>query len=143
MRDVKYLAIFTGLAVDIGCSLGCGMVLGILMVIYHLSQGVPAPKLLEVMDGKHLAGSVPFLVTTLGLGGFGSLLGGFVTGWLAKVSEMKNASITGILSILLSVFFWNMYPIWYNAAGCLFTVGPAIAGGFFSHVIFGHRPPPA
>jgi hypothetical protein len=141
MKDVKFLAIFIGVIVDIVGSFTSGLVLGIILIIYHVAQGTPLKDISSVMDQKHLSQSIPFLLSSLGLGGFFSLVGGFVAGWMAKVSPTKNGLIMGVISTLLSIFFWSFSPAWFNAAGCLFTIGPATAGGYLAFVFFGRRPP--
>ena len=142
MKDIRFLAIFAGLAVDIGGSLGAGLAMGIVIALFHLMQGMPIKELSAAMDQKHLLASIPIDLANLGAGGFFSLLGGFVTGWIARVSRTKNACIMGVVSTALSVFFWAYEPMWMNALGCVFTLIPATLGGVFSQALFGHRTPP-
>ena len=141
MKDVKFLAIFAGSVVAMVGSLASGLVLGIILIIYHVSQGTPLKDMSSVMDQKHLSNSMPLLVCSLGLGGFFCLVGGFVTGWMAKVSPMKNGLLMGVLSTLLTVFFWSYYPAWFNVVGSVFTIGPAMAGGYLAQVFLSRRQP--
>jgi len=141
MKDVKFLAICVGVVVDIAGSFAAGLVMGIILVIFHLAQGTQLKDIASVMDQKHLSQSIPFNLASLGVGGFFSMVGGLVTGWMAKVSPTKNGLIMGIFSTLLSIFFWGYDPAWVNAAGCFFTIIPATVGGYLAFIFFGRRYP--
>ena len=145
MKDIKFLAIIVGIIVDVGGSLAFGFVFGIFLAIIYVAQGVPVNELSTVLDQKHLNQSIPLLLGNLGIGGFFSLTGGFVTGWIAKVSQTKNGLIMGVGSTLLSKPFWSFEPAWLNAAGCVFTIGAATAGGLLADAFATRKalPPPA
>ena len=137
---LKFLAIFIGFIVDVGGSLLLGVILGIALLVIHLAQGMPLQEIMVQMDTKHLNQSVAFLLASLGIGGLGSLTGGFVTGWMAKTSRVINGFAAGVLSTSLGLCFWNMNPAWYNLLGCVITLGLATTGAYFADLIFGRAP---
>ena len=128
MKDVRFLAIFAGLAVDIGGSLAAGLAIGIALTLFHLAQGMPVKEITTVMDQQHLTASITLDLANLGVGGFFSLLGGFVTGWIAGVSRVKYALIMGAGSVLFSAIFWVFEPPWLNVLRLHFHRRPRHAG---------------
>jgi hypothetical protein len=140
MKEIKFLAIIIGVVVDVAGSLVSGFAIGIFLVIFHVAQGMPIKDVSVALDQKHLNQSIPFDLASLGVGGFFSMVGGFVTGWMAKAGQIKNGMLMGVVSTLLSIFFWGYDPFWVNAAGCFFTLIPATAGGYMAYVFFGGRP---
>jgi len=139
---LRFLAIIVGLAVDIVGSLALGFVFGIVLVVFHLMQGIPIQDIATQMDAKHLNQSVIFLLASLGVGGIGSLVGGFVTGWMAKASRVTNGFAMGILSTLVSIPFWGTDPLWFNLLGVVMTMGMATTGAYFADLIFRRAPLP-
>ena len=139
MKGLKFLAIIVGLVVDIFGSLLSGLFIGIAMVIFYASQGMSMKEISVQLDAAHLNQSLPFLLSSAGVGGFFTVVGGFVTGWMAKTYELKNALIMGLLSVAFGALFWSFSPMWFNVAGALITPPSAMAGGYFAQCIFTAR----
>jgi hypothetical protein len=61
--------------------------------------------------------------------------GGYVTAWLARGSEVRDAVIMGAiqmaLTLLAMIEFHNKAPLWFWIAGIVVTVPAAWCGGVF------------
>lgn len=141
MRGLKFSAIIVGALVDVIVSILLGVPFAIILIAYHTSQGMTMAAATEQIQKE--AHSVLMLLASIGLGGTGSLVGGFVAGWMARHHRVTNGAGAGILSVLLSVFAWSGYPLWFNLLGVVITVGLAASGAYLSHLIFGTQNPPA
>lgn len=144
MKDIKFFAIFVGTVVTILGALASGIVLGIFLMFTHpmqdmLAKGAPVTDIVVAME-KLMTQSISMNLASLGLGGFFCLVGGFVTGWIAKTSVVKNALIMSIISGLLGLLFITFYSAWYEVVCWLFTIGPAMAGGYLASVFIRPRP---
>jgi hypothetical protein len=95
------------------------------------------------LDAAHLYKSIPLLLASLGIGGFFTVVGGLITAWMAKTHQVKNATVMGLVSIVLGLPFWGSYPLWYNVIAVLVVLGAAATGGYFAKCIFVPHPPPA
>jgi hypothetical protein len=138
MKDIKFFAIFVGLIVDIFGSLFSGIVISIVVAIYLAVQGMPL-KQISVQLSSTEEQSFLALHAAIGIGEFSTFVGGFVTGWMAKSAQLKNALIMGILSTLLGALFWSFNPLWFNIVCIPFTPASAAVGGYLAYVFFGQR----
>jgi hypothetical protein len=136
MKGFKFLAIFVGLVVDIGGSFLSGVVIAVVMMIFYATKGMPLKEISTQMDAAHLGQSIPVLLSSIGVGGFFTVVGGFVTGWLAQSFQLKNALLMGLLSALFGAVFWTFSPLWYNIVCVLITPVAAAVGGYFAQCIF-------
>jgi ABC-type thiamin/hydroxymethylpyrimidine transport system permease subunit len=136
MKDLKFLAIFVGWVVDIFGTLLFGFGMTIVLMIFFAAQGMPLKQITVQTNTAHLDQSLPILLASLGIGGFSTVVGGFVTGWMAKVSQLKNAVVMGLLSTLFGVVFWSFSPLWFNIVCTLITPAAAATGGYFAQCIF-------
>jgi len=142
MKDVKFLAIFVGLIVDICGSLLTGVVIGVGLTVFYAAQGVPLKQITAQLSSEQLNNSFLMLFTSIGLGEISVLAGGFITGWMAKNHAVKNALITGSISAALGLAFAGFYPIWYNILCVLLTPSIAALGGYIAQLLFGNRQSP-
>jgi hypothetical protein len=140
MRGLKILAIFVGLITDIGSSLIFGLLFGIALVVFHAVQGTPLKEIAE--NAQNIHQSPVLLLASLGLGSMGTLLGSFVTGWMAKHHRIMNGLVMGLCSTLFGALFWGKDPIWYDGLGAFCTIGMSACGAYFADLIFGRVSPP-
>lgn len=120
------LAVITGYLAMAG---GIGALAAVLRIV--LPGIYPQP-------GK--APSLAFMILTLIYGAFGAVVGGYVTGIVAKHSEVKHALALGAVAVALAIvsmiLFWGLQPVWYQVA-LVVIVGPAVwLGGWLR----GRRP---
>lgn len=141
-KGLKFLAILTGFVTDIGGSFVVGVLFGITLFIFHAAQGMPTREIVAQLDSKHLQQSMILMSASLGLGSFCSLLGGFVTGWMAKASQVKNGFVMGFFSIAFGSFFWASNPLWYDVVGAIFTLAATTFGAYVAPLILGVGPTP-
>jgi hypothetical protein len=135
------LGVFVGVVTDIVVSMILGLLFGVLLGAYELAQGVHALDL--VAHPNKFVQQAPALLAEAGLGAFGSLVGGFVTGWIARTNRVVCGIIMGCGSVLVSLPFWYASPLWYNILGAFLTIGMATAGAFAAEALLGRTLPPA
>jgi hypothetical protein len=109
------------------------------MSFYLLAHGVAAHDL--VSKTTALSQTAPLLLAGAGLGSFGSLIGGFTTGWIARSRRVGCGAIMGVCSVLASLPFWYADPLWYNLMGAVVTLVLAPAGAWLAEVIFSPKAP--
>ena len=94
----KVLAVFVGLVTDIGISLVLGLGLGLALSFYLIAHGVAMHDLVPKVTT--LTQTTPLLLAGAGLGSLGSLIGGFVTGWIAGSQRVVCGAIMAVCSVL-------------------------------------------
>ena len=109
------LAVIAGYLLMAG---GIGALAGVMLIV--LPGIYPEP-------GK--APSLAFMILTFGYSAFGAVVGGYVTGVVAKRAEAKHALALGAVFVLLVIIymmkFWGLQPVWYPVAPIL-IVAPAV-----------------
>ena len=140
LRGLSFIAIFAGLSVDIVGTLLLEFALGIAIFAFRATHGVPMREILS--DAQKLNQSSAYLAASFALGTYGTFLGAFLGGSIAKATAFKNALAIGILSALLGVPFWGLSPLWYDAASTFFTLAAAVGGGQVAQWVFGSKSPP-
>ncbi|HEX4139170.1 MAG TPA: hypothetical protein VHY09_02405 [Candidatus Methylacidiphilales bacterium] len=141
----RVLAVFVGVVSSFAITVVLSVVLGLLMLAYWTLCVLSLRGAARQMDFTHLTASVPFLLATLGLGGFALLIGGFLAGWVARSGQVMTGLTTGITSTVISIPFFFWYPAWYDAACIVATIAPAAMGGYLARLMASlrHTPPPA
>jgi hypothetical protein len=129
-------AIVTGAAVDIGCTF-----LGIIaLMVYHgirlAEQGVPQEQ--AAQQFTVLLGGWQIHVHAW----FCTVLGGFITGWIAKERHLQHALWMGVLSTVLGLLSFlpggaqaPIMPAWFTVLSFLAVVPLALIGGFMSKLL--------
>ena len=135
MKGRHVLAIAVGVVGGFVLSLIVGLVMGAAMVAYYATQGMPMQKIAIQLNFAHLVSSIPFLLASLGGGGFALLVAGFVAGWIARSHQLVTGLILGAVSVVISVPFYFWYPLWYNIVCIVFTIGPAAMGAYAAQVM--------
>ena len=109
------LAVIAGYLVMAG---GVGALFGVMRIV--LSGIYPE-------EGK--APSLAFMIMILALGGVCAVVGGYVTGVVAKRAEAKHALALGAVAVLLGIIYMMMVgglqPVWYPFQ-LILIVAPAL-----------------
>lgn len=122
---INIKAVLLGILVDIAGTLTLGLlIIGLLLSIYFVSQGIPFDEMETYMQND-----VPSIFLTIAVGLYFTFLGGFVAGRVAKSDEILNSSIVGIIGVLFILLFWNESSFWQNIIGLIFTIPVAVLGG--------------
>jgi hypothetical protein len=118
-------------------SLVLGMVMAIVILIYYMSMGAPLHQAVLQLNVAYLNGALFVLLSTLALGAFVMLLSGCLAAWLGRTYPVLIGLATGIATTVLSLpfCFFYTYPLWYNLAGVVVTIGPAAMGGYLARVL--------
>jgi putative membrane protein (TIGR04086 family) len=129
-RRINALAIFLGVATDLGTALGGGVAIGVVIAFMMLAEGTPPQEVQAQLEGP--------LVQWIGvLLGFGStLLGGYVAGRVAGCRHMLHGLIVGILGLLigllLSLLLGRWSVEWPTIASFLGGIPIATLGGWLA-----------
>ncbi len=135
----KFLGIVVGLVTDIAVSLILGLILGVVMAIFLAAHGVAAHDLAARITALQKEPYV--MLAEIGLGSFGSLIGGFVTGWIAGTHRIICGGVMGICSCLAALPFWPGQPLWANLLGLAVTLILAVGGACSAEAIFSRKAP--
>lgn len=95
------------------------------------SNSTPA----EVMAAANSLGqNNDYLLTSLFLGTFSTVLGGYIAARLAKNLPLFNACAVGVVGIAIGILLCEQSdsPGWFNALGYLSTIPAAIVGGWLA-----------
>jgi len=139
MKGISIKAVLIGWIVDFVLEFAGGLVLATALVVYVMYGSNNNHGHFDLPAYTRLSHSPPVLLISIVLGVGGSLIGGFVTGWIASTSRMKNAYALSIVELVFSVAFlpfMQSYPIWFDVLGTVVTVGFTILGGLISQLIF-------
>ena len=136
-KKISIKAIVVGLITDIGGSLITGIIVGIIFGVIisasQVKQGVPPAELRNVdYEGILRANPVFYPLSVMVALGF-TFLGGWVTGRIAKTKEILNATIMGLLSLVIGLLFLESMkadPLWYKLVAYGLTVPAAMVGGY-------------
>ncbi len=135
-RKLSFTAILSGVGLDIGCSILITAVLSVYHAILLLTQGVPESEL-GARVSELLAASTWLLFAS----SFCTVLGGFVTGWIARNRQVRHALYTGIgsltvgLGLLLSSGANPYVSRLYEVLGLASVVPLALLGGYLSTIL--------
>ena len=138
----KILGVIIGVVTDVTISLLLGIIFGIGIAIFLAVRGVNpndlGPQITSLLKEPYMK------LANAGLGCFGSLVGGFVTGWIARTNRVLCGAIMGLGSVVISIPFWNQEPLWFNVLGIVLTLAMATCGAWLAEAVFGRRslPPP-
>jgi hypothetical protein len=59
------------------------------------------------------------------------VLGGYVAASIAQNYKVFNATMIGVIGILIGIPFWGSYPIWYSTLSIILMPPAAYLGGIF------------
>lgn len=123
-------AVFWGFLVDIIGSLVIGFIIVIIAGNLYVAKG-------KNMDGfeQYFSSNLPIMLISLLVGLIFVILGGFISGTIAKQNELFNASLVGVIGILFGLLICWSLPLWYNIASFLLTIPCAYIGGLIAKKI--------
>ena len=122
-------AVLYGVLVDVGGSIGAGLVLALLYAMALAGSGASAQEI-------ELAVSEPEPTSWFSLLGFvvgcsASFLGGYVCARVAPASELRMVSVVAAISGLVSLLMGSgAYGLEWNAVLALAGMGAVLAGGW-------------
>lgn len=125
-KQLKIKALVLGSLTDIGGTIIIGIIWGVLIGLYYDLQGYPEPE--NVMQYQGLNILVPGFIIGICL----TVLGGYVSGRVAKVQEILHGSIVGCMSLFFGLWYWTSFPFWYNIAGMIVVIPCGMLGGYFA-----------
>lgn len=138
---LRFLPALVGWVVDFGGSMVPGTVLGAILAFQALARN---PRM-KPADFVKMASDQPlwFWLTSIGLGLLCTVVGGYVTAWLARnavwkhVLAMSMLSVaSGVLSQLINMAMGAPQPWWHFAIG-LTAIPAAFLGGWIRVVTRG------
>jgi hypothetical protein len=136
----KILGVVVGVVTDIVVSLIFATLFVAALSLYLIAEGVKTHDLnARITDLTH---QNVILFAEGGLGCFGSLIGGFVCGWIARSHRVLCGFIMGCGSCLSAVPFWGHDPLWFNLLGLVMTLVAAAGGAGIADALFGRKSPP-
>ena len=71
-----------------------------------------------------------FLLYALVVGSLTTLLGAFISAKYGKLAPYKNASIFGVIGVLMGLIFATFEPIWFDLVAFVTTIPLSIFGGY-------------
>ena len=112
-----------------------GLLFGVALGVYLSARGVPP---IDLMTRASEYGHKPLVILAeSGLGSFGSLTGGFITGWISGSQRVICGVIMGVLSCTFGLLFMSALPLWANVLGLVLTMVMATSGAWLAEAIFG------
>jgi hypothetical protein len=130
-RRLNWRAIIIGFVVDFGASTLCGLVLGIVAGVLHVRGGGEPAEFANVLTASPL-----YLRIALSIGMFFVVVGGFITGKIARRAWLMNSVALGILNILLGLAYMKDLPVWYSLIGMGGSIPCAVLGAWLPSVLF-------
>lgn len=125
---INIKAILLGLLVNIGGNLLVSIIIGALLVMLLITQGVSATNLESRLE--QLTQNFSFLIVDIVIGLGFTFLGGLTAATFAKTLEVTHAGIVGAIAILFGLLFTGALPLWYNVVAFLLTVPVSILAGY-------------
>ena len=124
---VNVFAIVAGFACDFVGTYAFNFVVAIIMVLFMKSRGIEG-EALESGLNQFMSGNAYCMFSIL-IGFSFTMLGGYIAGRVAKHGELFHAGAVGVINVLFSLYFMEVYPAWYWLV--VFMVIPvAIFGGY-------------
>ncbi len=141
MFGLRFKAILIGFVVDITASTVAGIQIALLLFLVLIGLSLGQGTIGSVDTQFHdLMESPPLQILNVFVGSFGTVAGGFLTGWISKGDRFKNSLVMGACSALFGLSFYARYSLWFNIVAPILTLACAMAGGYMAERIYG--PPP-
>ena len=72
-----------------------------------------------------------FLLWSLFIGTFSTVIGGFIAAKIGKLAPYKNAAVIGVLGVVIGVILGGETPLWFDVTAFLTVIPAALLGGYF------------
>lgn len=137
-KNIKIKAVIFGFLSYLGVTIVVGAVLGIITSMSIMKSGGFDPQDPESMKAMQAAmfEDSTFLIGTLLITLVGALLAGYIAAKTAKVAEITNALVLGLILILMGLIFTLLsdtpYPVWLTV-----TTWVLLLGGLYGGAVLG------
>lgn len=126
-------AIIWGFLTDIVGTFVFGFIFSLVVISLYAANGGNIDNIDNLMKSYYV--SVPLMSVSLFFGLAFTVLGGYITGRIAKGYEMLNSIAVGIIEVafgmLLSIS-GSSYPLWYNVIGFVLMIPATYLGGMIA-----------
>lgn len=121
---------FKAVAVGFLLTLGLDILIGIVLLFLHGDEITVAGRSSEQVsqDLANVTGSTSFLLVSIILGSFTTMVGGCVTARLARRYPYFNGLAVGVLGALFGLIFWSENPMWFNLFALVTVIPTALLG---------------
>jgi len=121
---------FKAVAVGFLLTLGLDILIGIVLLFLHGDEVTVAGRSSEQVsqDLANVTGSTSFLVVSIVLGTFTTMVGGCVTARLARRYPYFNGLAVGVLGAVFGLLFWGENPMWFNLLALVTVIPTALLG---------------
>ena len=134
-------AILLGWLVDTGTSFLFSIILGLIIYFFYqftAANSADAGTIEARLDNLYY--TFPFMVFEMSFGLIFTMVGGFVTAYIAKESIIKHTFAMGCLSLATSLLMMvylaeHSFPLWYWIAAGVLPVPAAVLGGYVYTIV--------
>ena len=130
MKKINLKAVILAMLLVVALDVVIAIVLMAVLGPTHAKEGMASKETSDTVVA--ISRSATFLLASLVLGLLSTAVGGYIAARIAKKDQYLNASIIGLLGILLGVFTAGNYPLWFDVAAFLSTLPAALLGGHFA-----------
>lgn len=127
MKRVSFKGIILAALLVLVLNMIAGVVMFVSMGGSFLRRGMTEQQMSDTINALTL--STNFLLGSVIIGTLVTIVGGYVAARIAKKEPYLNASIIGVLGIVLGVLLANNYPLWFNVLGFVMVLPAALLGG--------------
>lgn len=138
MNRINPKALIVGTALLLALSILAGVVLVFLQGLLLAMEGQSEEQIIQAL--ADLAQDDAYLVWSMVLGAFVSVLGGYVAARIAVAYPYFNGLAVGLLGTLVGFAFWSELPLWFNLAGIVVTPACCVLGAHLAVLRAGASP---
>jgi hypothetical protein len=137
-QRLNWRAILLGFVVDFSGSVAFGVICGVVAGVMQAGRGGDPAEATQM-----LLNSPRYLTAGLIVGSLFVVVGGFVTGRIARHDRILNGLALGIVDLILGLTYLGQLPAWYHTIAMVVTIPCALLGAWLAMVNFpNHEPPP-
>lgn len=138
MNRINPKALIVGTALLLALSILAGVVLVFLQGLLLAMEGQSEEQIIQAL--ADLAQDDAYLVWSMVLGAFVSVLGGYVAARIAVAYPYFNGLAVGVLGTMVGFAFWSELPLWFNLAGIVVTPACCVLGAHLAVLRAGASP---
>ena len=134
MSRLSIKGLIFGAVVVYAFSMAGGFVLLATLTKANFQGGLTHDEIKAAADAvRH---TTPFLLASLFISTFSTLLGGYVAAKSAKRSPLLNSGVLGVFWFVLAIVFIqsNQNPLWFIATSLILSIPVSVLGGYFVRV---------
>ncbi len=133
-KGIRFLGIVAGWLVDEGLTMSSSVVMLLIATVIVRAVGGTEFSLLS------LESSTPWTILMFFIGNACTVVGGFVTGCIAKSHRVKNGLALWIFEYIRFSYLW-LYPstdsFWFSSLGNITNIASACLGAWIAKLILG------